>query len=50
MHKDKNTKKKKKKTKSQSKKIVCKMVNFCWTKLTKQKKIIETQHNGTIFS
>ena len=43
---------KKKNTKSQPKKIVCEIVNFGSTKLTKQKKkkFIETQQNDTTFS
>ena len=42
----------KKNTKSQLKKIVCEIVNFGSTKLTKpkkKKKNLETQHNGTTF-
>ena len=39
-----------KNTKSQSQKTVCKIGNFGSTKLTKPKKILKTQHNGTTFS
>ena len=48
MRKGKNTIKN---TKSQLKKIVCEIVNFGSTKLTKPKFFfLETQHNGTLFS
>ena len=41
----------KKNTKSQLKEIVCEIVNFGSTKLTKsKKKFLETQHNGITFS
>ena len=41
----------KKNTKSQLKEILCEIVNFGSTKLTKpkKKKILETQQNGTTF-